>query len=421
MPGLIYDTFTGTDGTNITAHTPDRGGAWQNLSGAGWVISGNALIPNTGADELFAEVATNMSSRNMDVKADISVIGTGTAENWKGLMVSGSGAGGGYFLGSIGSDYWIIRYPVGYQSGQGGSTNLVKVTGGAPTTGTHTYEAQVRVKANLSVDLTLFVDGVQVINTNDSSAGLLTGKRAGVTVTRPSGTVNTVSFDNFTAYDVEVVGFIGDSITEGIVLPDHFTQSPPTRMAAFMNAANDARRIYAVNKGASGRTTADWVPGTAYYNDAVYAFSSYAVSRVLIMLGTNDSQVAFAIPPAIYKSNLLLTINDLLALGYPSISLNQPPYPTPGSGSGAWNAASPGLVQGYISAINALVNRTTIKQGNITANSYFANNPSAMLDGIHPTVAGSDYLGQLWATAYDNQPFIAGAGMTKRLLGSGLL
>lgn len=204
------------------------------------------------------------------------------------------------------------------------------------------------------------------------------------------------------------LGFIGDSITEGTVVGGN-TNSPPTREKVYLESLDENLTVTVVNQGVSGKTTADWQVGGDYLPGAKSAFAAAGVSVVNIMLGTNDSKVSVATSKATYKSRLLAICNDLVSSGY-TVQLNQVPYVAPGAGSGQWGADVEETIQGYNEAINEIVNRTTIKQGDTTAYAYVRDTPSAQYgDDIHLSVAGSDVLGQRWGMAYLSQPATPGA------------
>ena len=47
---LVYDSFTGSDGTALTAHTPEKApGAWTNYNTNPWTIQGNKAATGGGA------------------------------------------------------------------------------------------------------------------------------------------------------------------------------------------------------------------------------------------------------------------------------------------------------------------------------------------------------------------------------------
>lgn len=190
-----------------------------------------------------------------------------------------------------------------------------------------------------------------------------------------------------------VVGFIGDSITDGTTLSGG---AKPGTIAA-SSLSRGAVTVTSSNQGVSGATSADWVSGSSNLNTAKTAFASAGVRLVNIMLGTNDSKTSVATTQAQYRANLLSLCGDLLASGFVPV-VSYPPFLN--TTSGVFDAASPGRILSYLTAIDSLVDGARIFQGDTSSYAYFQANTSALQsDGVHPTQAGSDYLGGLWAKA----------------------
>jgi lysophospholipase L1-like esterase len=192
-----------------------------------------------------------------------------------------------------------------------------------------------------------------------------------------------------------VVGFIGDSITLNTPSGGN---PPPANVATDLTGGGFT--VTANNQGIGSTTSADWTPssGTGDYTAAKAAFLAAGVTVVHIMLGTNDSKNIVATTQAAYKSNLAAICADLIASGIVCV-LSYPPYAVPGSLAGEIDAASLTLLQAYQTAIDQLVNGTTIRQGDVAAYSYFSTHTSELSDGVHPTATGSADLAALWAAA----------------------
>lgn len=65
------DTFTGADATNITAHTPDAGPAWQVLAGT-WALLANQLR-KSATDATHEAIVQDLGSPDVTVKIDLTI------------------------------------------------------------------------------------------------------------------------------------------------------------------------------------------------------------------------------------------------------------------------------------------------------------------------------------------------------------
>lgn len=189
--------------------------------------------------------------------------------------------------------------------------------------------------------------------------------------------------------------FIGDSITAGFL-----ATGPNAVETEISDLALIPYVAQAINSGVSGTASGDWLSNGSNFSDAmnIGSLSSFAS----IMLGTNDSKTSIATSQATYQSNLLNLITGLFASmpNLQKVVLNYPPYIVPPGPSSAWDATSDTLLQSYQTAINNLVNGTTIVHGDTSAYTYFQAHQSQLQDGVHPTNAGYVALGGLWAAAF---------------------
>src|SRR5690554_6587759 len=102
------------------------------------------------------------------------------------------------------------------------------------------------------------------------------------------------SLTSLTAQETHII-FIGNSITQGVILDDPQTSSPPAQAMAWLTAESD-RPFGFTNCGVSGRTTVNFLPAKAAEFNTVVKAADAAVAkgaRLLfsVMLGTNDSAV----------------------------------------------------------------------------------------------------------------------------------
>jgi lysophospholipase L1-like esterase len=188
------------------------------------------------------------------------------------------------------------------------------------------------------------------------------------------------------------IGFIGDSITHG---PD----DTPGAVEATALALGSEYTL--LNRGAGGASSQNWQPGGAMYDDTLAYFKAQRVSAVSIMLGTNDARNDIATPPATYKKNIQTIVSNLLHTpGIERVVINYPPYVVPGSVNNLWGDAAPTRLKAYIAQIDTLVDGKRILRGDTQAYAYFKTKPNELTDGVHPTAAGYEQLGKLWADAY---------------------
>jgi hypothetical protein len=156
----VYDTFTGTNGTLLQAHSPDIGSTWQRHYGSSdlnFVIQGNALEPNSYAGgsvvELWNENATVVPVANVTVQLDVVFTGS-SSYIYLNLYARGNGTDavvGQFFLQS------------GYSYTTAGSVvaadwNSDHQSCSTPSfSGTHTFKMTVT-----GAVVTMFIDSAQV-------------------------------------------------------------------------------------------------------------------------------------------------------------------------------------------------------------------------------------------------------------------
>lgn len=146
---LIYDTFTGANGTALASHAPEKGGAWTTVSGAATIQSNKLRV-----DTVTFLGVQDVANANVDVTAKVT-------------LASGS------------STYIVVRYVDATHLWMGGisaSINqvvLYDINGGAtlragtaftPTIGTE-YLLRVVCSGDL---LTVTVDGGNAISFESS-------------------------------------------------------------------------------------------------------------------------------------------------------------------------------------------------------------------------------------------------------------
>lgn len=200
------------------------------------------------------------------------------------------------------------------------------------------------------------------------------------------------------------VEYVGDSRTTSFLHDVGVYANPtaPTTAAASLTASGFP--VSALNQGADGSASADWLTGGTNLNAAIAAANTNGNTQVWSdMIGTNDAKVGVATLLATFLSNKSNTIAGAFAgiYGLRQYVLNYIPYVTPGGLGGQFDTTSNVLIQSYNAGLSSLVNGTTIVLGDTKAYTTFQSNPAYFqADGVHFTQTGYNVLGGLWATAF---------------------
>jgi hypothetical protein len=177
---FVTDTFTGTTGTNLEAHTADTGGAWAvqgTNTTAFFKIDTNHAYCAVSGDFSVYYVAATPADANYSVHATVTInAGTSTGGGVAGRIDTATGSG----------------YYVYYAGGAPGAWRLSKFDG-ATETSLGTFAGDVpttprvaKLRMNGST-ISLDIDGVQRISASDST----------YTATGKAGLIGTF-FDNST-------------------------------------------------------------------------------------------------------------------------------------------------------------------------------------------------------------------------------
>lgn len=206
------------------------------------------------------------------------------------------------------------------------------------------------------------------------------------------------------------IGFVGDSITAGT------NGNPVAAMAAWLGAQGYA--VTAVNRGVSGTSTADWLPGGSYLPAAVSAFGAAGVTVVQVMLGTNDWRTPNSFSPAQHGTNMRAIVLALRAAGF-LVVLCKSPWAKPNEDAGGGSVWPPDVndrIRDGWRLDAALCDGAGVFAGDTGFHQYTALNNLAVLDGygIHPKDAATNtLLGQYWAVAFLHR-FGAAGGVVNR-------
>jgi lysophospholipase L1-like esterase len=229
---------------------------------------------------------------------------------------------------------------------------------------------------------TLYYYSLQYTDTSTGATGLT----AQVAVTTSAGNTQ------------EVVGGIGDSIMAGSFST---FETPFNAMLDQLNYKISTSQFTGVNRAISGTTSTDWASttaGSALLN-AVAAFVSAGVTRIVLMLGTNDSKASVATAPNAYQSNIQTIVNYVFA-HVPSLkTVHMFSSPFQSLTSGDLSIQNCGRLIAYANTLASIANGTTVFYSEPLASyNLFQNDPSLLRDGIHPTDLGDQTMGGLWGS-----------------------
>jgi lysophospholipase L1-like esterase len=216
--------------------------------------------------------------------------------------------------------------------------------------------------------------------------------------------------------------YIGDSITQGVMLNDPSTEAPPAIATAYLRRKAGIGRVELSNQGISGFTTVDFLPSVnTVFNRAEQAAGSFTDKHAMlifsIMLGTNDSAGEGPHDSPVSAKNYhdnLKAIIDRLLFDFPNckVILQLPLWYSPNTyNSSRYLQEGLTRLQTYFPQIDKLVTEYAeshpkqVFGANKKAFDYFRKNylsdlkPEQGRQGIfylHPNKAGAEALGNFW-------------------------
>ena len=213
---------------------------------------------------------------------------------------------------------------------------------------------------------------------------------------------------------VEIV-FIGNSITQGARLAHPETEGPAPQTVELLR--EEGYDVKYANRGRSGTTTYDWLPGSGKCFGPMIAaadglFTPEAEHVFSVMLGTNDSAETRCngapVSAEQYEKNVC-TIIDTLLTRYPDarIVLNFPIWYSPTTHNGArYLQAGLDRLQTYHPVIRKIAKayRKRVFTGNKKAFKAFRNHPELFDEEngnsgkfyLHPNATGARLLATYW-------------------------
>ena len=217
--------------------------------------------------------------------------------------------------------------------------------------------------------------------------------------------------------------FIGNSITQGVILENPQEEAPPVQAVRWLEQ-NTVDKIKFRNCGVSGKTTVDFLPATNTFFAKVKAAANELSEEegtliFSIMLGTNDSalreNIKSRLQPEQYYTNVKAIIDEILRL-YPSsrIVLNRPLWYSPSThNNSTYLQEGLDVLQSYFPMLKKLENDYCstfpgqVYLGDTIAFNYFkdnkplffAENGNSGTFYLHPNKEGAKKLGEFWGKA----------------------
>ncbi len=189
----------------------------------------------------------------------------------------------------------------------------------------------------------------------------------------------------------KTVGFIGDSLTYGCC-----QKAIPAPTLEAQRLGSDYR---AINRGANGSTTADWLD--KLLEPALKEFKKNKVEVVQVMLGTND--LVKRLPTDEIVDHLREIADRVKRNGAKMVIVNNIPYSS---------LLDDEQAQHLNIRLGHLASERDVYIGDTSAYDYFRSHQEQLTDGTHMNQAGYQKLAELWSDALGR---VASTGRQPRL------
>ena len=190
----------------------------------------------------------------------------------------------------------------------------------------------------------------------------------------------------------KTVGFIGDSLTYGCC-----QKAIPAPTLEAQRLGGDYR---AINRGANGSTTADWLD--KLLEPALKEFKKNKVEVVQVMLGTNDLVKKLPIDEIV--DHLREIADRVKRNGVKIVIVNNIPYSS---------LLDDEQAQHLNIRLGHLASERDVYIGDTSAYDYFKSHQEQLIDGTHMNQAGYQKLAELWSDALER---VASTGQQPRLI-----
>ena len=178
----------------------------------------------------------------------------------------------------------------------------------------------------------------------------------------------------------KTVGFIGDSLTYGCC-----QKAIPAPTLEAQRLGGDYR---AINRGANGSTTADWLD--KLLEPALKEFKKNKVEVVQVMLGTND--LVKKLPTDEIVDHLREIADRVKRNGAKIVIVNNIPYSS---------LLDDEQAQHLNIRLGHLASERDVYIGDTSAYDYFKSHQEQLIDGTHMNQAGYQKLAELWSDALE--------------------
>lgn len=178
----------------------------------------------------------------------------------------------------------------------------------------------------------------------------------------------------------KTVGFIGDSLTYGCC-----QKAIPAPTLEAQRLGGDYR---AINRGANGSTTADWLD--KLLEPALKEFKKNKVEVVQVMLGTND--LVKKLPTDEIVDHLREIADRVKRSGVKIVIVNNIPYSS---------LLDDEQAQHLNIRLGHLASERDVYIGDTSAYDYFKSHQEQLIDGTHMNQAGYQKLAELWSDALE--------------------
>jgi hypothetical protein len=152
----VSDTFTATNGTGLSSHTPDIGGAWS----GGGPIQGNQLTANF-FNQAFISNAIGAATADYEVAIDVVMFGASAGQDRLGAIGRGNFGGGNWYLAYYDASAQLVKLSTYSSAAETilGSFALTYVQG-------QTHNVKLRMNGST---ISCLVDGTTQISVTDTS------------------------------------------------------------------------------------------------------------------------------------------------------------------------------------------------------------------------------------------------------------
>lgn len=202
---FVNDTFTGTDSTNITAHTGETGATWAKGSSAvgGWLITSNRVRCGSATNPYVVDFASGVpSSADYDVSAIFHYFGSVAFTGICGRLQNPSVGIGTFdcYMAAITTGTFQIRKHTGAPNVVSNPGTVLGSYAPGLTVG-NDYTVKLQMRGSI---ISLWVDGTKRIEATDTT--ISAAGRVGVAAFGQSGATAGVHFDRFFADNPPPIG-----------------------------------------------------------------------------------------------------------------------------------------------------------------------------------------------------------------------